>query len=99
MQDPQLATTAMTIQNEKLKEAIHKIMQLLVGGKYKDVEQLTQGQRLASAEMKAAISQYGRTLCVPGGYEDASIFPFAVETERRGQCAFRFTQLKKGDPI
>jgi hypothetical protein len=51
--------------NEQLRQPVYQIMELLVAGKYAEVEALTNGVRLSAQEMAKAISDYGRELVLP----------------------------------
>lgn len=51
--------------NERLKESVRQVIELLVAGKYAELETRTNGNRLNSQEMAKAIADYGRELISP----------------------------------
>ena len=51
--------------NERLQQPVRAIIELLVDGKYAELETLTKGIRLTGGEMAKAIADYGRQLVVP----------------------------------
>ncbi len=51
--------------NERLRQPVREIIELLVAGKYVKIEALTKGVRLSAGEMAQAVGDYGRHLVVP----------------------------------
>lgn len=51
--------------NEQLRQPVREVVQLLVTGRYAEIEALTKGVRLSAPEMVKAIRDYGRQLVVP----------------------------------
>ncbi len=51
--------------NEQLRQPVREIIELLVTGRYAELETLTKGVRLSAQEMAKAISDYGRQLVMP----------------------------------
>ena len=51
--------------NEQLKKQVREVVELLVHGRYSDIEKLTKGVRLSVSEMATAIADYGRHLISP----------------------------------
>lgn len=56
-------------------KAIDIAVRLLAESKFAELEHLTHQERLTSEMMRTAISQYGRTVCVPKNYADVDIVP------------------------
>jgi hypothetical protein len=63
--------------NERLKEPVRRVLELLTHAKYAELETLTQGVRLSAGEMAKAIAEYGRTLATPP--EDAFALMDVIE--------------------
>lgn len=51
--------------NDQVLSAVKRIVELLVDGRYGDLETVTSGVRLSAQEIRAAVEDYGRTLVVP----------------------------------
>lgn len=51
--------------NEQVRQPVREIVELLVAGKYAEVERITKRVRLSAEEMAKAISDYGRQLVIP----------------------------------
>jgi hypothetical protein len=51
--------------SEPVIEATREIVELLVAGKYLEIEQRTLGERLTADDMRRAIEDYGRRLALP----------------------------------
>jgi hypothetical protein len=51
--------------DERLREAVAKVMSLLVTKDYEELVHLTEGVRLSASEIAQAGEDYGRTLVVP----------------------------------
>lgn len=54
----------MTVQ-DLLKTPVRQIVELLVAGRFDEVAELTQRERLSVSEMRMAIRDYGQQLIVP----------------------------------
>jgi hypothetical protein len=48
-----------------LETAIQAIVDLLIRREFQAIEKLSDGRRLSAAELEAAVSSYGCTLCAP----------------------------------
>lgn len=55
----------MKIGNEQLRQPVRQVIELLVAGKYTEVEALTNSIRLSAQEIAKAITDYGRQLVLP----------------------------------
>jgi hypothetical protein len=57
---------------DRLREAAHQVLRMLVDGEYHEVAELTEGVRLPADEIRKAITDYGRKLVLPpvGAYEE-----------------------------
>jgi len=47
----------------RIRGEVRRIVGMLVGGDYVALEELSNGIRLSATEMKAAVHEYGRSLC------------------------------------
>lgn len=50
---------------EQLRKPVGKVVELLVAGRYAELDTLTKGVRLSAQEVAKAISDYGRQLVMP----------------------------------
>jgi hypothetical protein len=48
-----------------LRDAVERVVELLVRGEYVDLERITGGRRLSASQLEEAVRQYGRTLRLP----------------------------------
>lgn len=53
----------------ELRDAVARIVELLVRGQYSEIERISGGKRLTAEEVGAAVRDYGRTLKSPPGGE------------------------------
>jgi len=51
--------------NDQIQHAVGQTIELLVTGKYADLERLTHGTRLTANEMAKAVADYGKQLTLP----------------------------------
>jgi hypothetical protein len=60
---------------DALLAKVRSVVELLAAGKYDDLEKLTDGRRLTSAEMALAVREYGRCLIAPpdDAYEELDV--------------------------
>lgn len=51
--------------NEKIKMIVRHIFSSLAAGDFTKIAQLTKGIRMSGDEIKTALHEYGKTLCIP----------------------------------
>jgi hypothetical protein len=73
-----------------LVEAVKRLVKLLVAGNERLVEQVTKGVRLSSAEIRAALREYGGTLVMPPDAAFEKLDAIEVEGSRPRRWSVRF---------
>jgi len=51
----------------KIRETVHRLVEMLVAGEYDGLEQASRGRRLTGEQLRQAIEEYSRELRMPPG--------------------------------
>jgi hypothetical protein len=84
--------------NEKLREPVSQIINLLVAGKYAELETQTHGVRLTANEIARAVADYGKKLVLPphDGYELMNVVEIKNAKPKRWSIAMPLWSKEEG---